>query len=372
VREQRSAYLPTAWASLTGAEALKNTRIAAGGLNNPVIYPRYANGVTVDQLITDFGRTSNLVKSSKMAAQARQNDVDATRDQVLLRVAETYYNVLRAHALLKVAQESVKERQTVVDQVTALAASKLKSAIDISFAKVNLADAQLLLVKAQDQVQSSYADLAEAMGLPSPQPFDLVEQPVPQAPDPNLHHLVEVAMRQRPELRAMASTWQATQDYAKAERDLSLPTVSAVGSAGLVPWHVSQLPDHYAAVGVNVNIPIFNGFLFSARRTQADLQSQAANQQLLDLQHRVARDVRVAWLQTQTARQRLSLTAQLLQQATLTLDLAQARYKLGLGSIVELSQAQLNMTQAQLESAAARYDYQIDMAALHYQLGMQP
>jgi len=83
----------------------------------------------------------------------------------------------------------------------------------------------------------------------------------------------------------------------------------------------------------------------------------------------VARDVRLAWLNAKTAYERLSLTAQLLKEAAQALDLAQARYKLGLGSIVELSQAQLNLTQAQTDNAGAKYDYQISRADLDYQIG---
>ena len=78
---------------------------------------------------------------------------------------------------------------------------------------------------------------------------------------------------------------------------------------------------------------------------------------------------RTAWLDAGTAYQRLAVTAQLLKEATLALDLAQARYKLGLSSIVELSQAQLNLTQAQIADSSAKYDFQIQSAALSYQIG---
>jgi outer membrane protein len=87
------------------------------------------------------------------------------------------------------------------------------------------------------------------------------------------------------------------------------------------------------------------------------------------LQNHVVRDVRTAWLESNSAFQRLGLTDQLLKSATQAEDLAQSRYKLGLSSIIELSQAQLNMTQAELESASARYDYEMQLSALSYQIG---
>jgi outer membrane protein len=121
---------------------------------------------------------------------------------------------------------------------------------------------------------------------------------------------------------------------------------------------------------LNINIPIFNGHLFSARRAEADFKAQAEAENLRDLEERTVRNLRVAWLNAKTGSERLDLTRQLLDQANLALDLAQARYKLGLGSIVELSQAQLNQTRAQIEHASAKYDYQIQLSVLNYEVGI--
>ena len=142
-----------------------------------------------------------------------------------------------------------------------------------------------------------------------------------------------------------------------------------MASAGLVPYRQDGLNSRYSAVGVNVNVPLANGGLFSARGAEAGLRARAEEQRLRDLENRVARDVRTAWLDARTAFLRLDLTQQLLTQATDASDLAQARYDIGLGSIVELSQAQLNKTRAELEQATARYDYQTRTAVLKFQIG---
>jgi outer membrane protein len=97
------------------------------------------------------------------------------------------------------------------------------------------------------------------------------------------------------------------------------------------------------------------------------LKTQATQDRLRDLQNRISRDVRTSWLNANTAYQRLSFTQQLLDQANLALELAQTRYKLGLSSIVELSQAQLQQTQAQISSTQAVYDYRLALALLRYQ-----
>ncbi len=370
ITEARSAYFPNAFGSLTGVGADRGSRLAAGGLNNPIIFNRYANGVTVSQLVTDFGRTKNLVKSSRFEAQAQQANVVATRADVLLRVDRAYYAALRAQAVLHVGQETVKSRQLVVDQVTALEKSKLKSSLDVSFANVNLAEADLFLVQAKDDLQAAFADLSRALGYPDQHVFDLTQEIKTATPPPELSQMVVDAMRDRPELANQRFNLQSAQSFAKAERDLWMPTISFLGSAGWVPDGQSALPDHYAAAGVNVNIPIFNGKLFSARRAEADLRAQAVDQNLKDLELRINRDVRVAWLNLNTAYQRLDLTSKLLDQASQALKLAQARYNLGLSSIVELSQAQLNETQAELEQGSAEYEYKIRTAELDYQAGL--
>jgi outer membrane protein len=369
VTQARSAYYPQAVGSLTGVEAEHDSRIAAGALNNPIIYDRYANGVTVGQLVTDFGRTHELVKSSSLHAQAEKENVTTSRADVLINVDRAYYSVLRAQAVLKVAEETVKDRQLVSDQITALEKNKLKSGLDVSFANVDLAQAQLLLIQAQNGVEASYADLSTALGYPDEKTFVLAEEPVPPAPSPDVSELISQALQNRPELVSRRLDVSSAQSYATAERDLWLPTISAVGAAGLTPYREEPLGSRYAAAGFNVNIPLFNGHEFGALRAEANAQARAQQRYLQDLQNGIVRDVRKAWLESNAAFQRLSVTQQLLNQATQALDLAQQRYKLGLSSIIELSQAQLNMTQAEITQASAKYDYETAISTLSYEIG---
>ena len=368
-REQKSAYYPTAVGSVTAAGAIPESRIAAGYLNNPIIYNRESNGLEVQQLITDFGRTSNLVGSARLGAKAASENAQQTAQDVLLAVNRAYFNVLRARAVHKVAEETVKERQVLTNQVTTLEKNKLKSMLDVSFAQVDLAQAKLLLVQAQNNEKASYADLATALGLANSQQFDLTEEPMPAAPLADPTDLVVQALQDRPDLSSARFSHEAAVRYARAERDLWMPTISATGEAGLTPAYQVPLTDRYAAAGINVNVPIFNGFLYSARHQEANLRAKAADQAMRDLADRISRDVRTAWLNTGTAYERMSVTAELLKEASLALDLAQGRYKLGLSSIVELSQAQLNLTMAQIDDTSAKYDFQIQSAALLYQTG---
>jgi outer membrane protein len=271
--------------------------------------------------------------------------------------------------VLHVAEETVKARQLVADQVGALAKSSLKSGLDVSFANVDLARSQLLLVQAQNDLQSSYAQLSEAVGYSNLRPFQLVEEPVPGAPPADVAPLIAEALRNRPEIVSQGLDVRSAQSYATAQRDLWFPTISAAGVIGVVPFRQDSLTSRYAAAGFNVSVPIFNGRLFNAEHAEATARAHVQEQYLRGLQNRIAQDVRTSWLNVISAYQRLSLTQQLLDQTTQAFDLAKGRYQLGLSSIIELSQAQLNLTEAQVTQVSARYDYESQTANLNYQLG---
>ena len=369
VRQVRSAYFPTVYGSVTGAEAESGSRIAAGGLNNPIILDRFAAGLSIGQLITDFGRTHDLVQSFGLRADAQRQDVESRRADVLLQVDRAYFNALRAGSVQRVAQDTVNARQLVVDQVTALAASNLKSGLDVSFARVNLAEAQLLLLQARNDVQAAFTALSAAMGLSEFMAYDLDDEPLPTQPPADSAALVAQALRERPDVISERVVGQAASKFADAERALWFPSISVVAAAGLAPYRQTGLNSRYSAVGFNVNVPLANGGLLSARGAEASLRARAEEQRLRDLENRVVRDVRTAWLDAQASFLRLDLTDQLLSHASDAADLAQARYDIGLGSIVELSQAQLNKTRAELEQATARYDYQTRTAVLRFQIG---
>jgi outer membrane protein len=162
----------------------------------------------------------------------------------------------------------------------------------------------------------------------------------------------------------------AAERLAKAEHALYFPTVGVLGTAGFAPAAEAQIPGRYGAIGMNISIPIFNGGLFKARQTEAELKAKAAGATVNDQQNSIIRDVRIAYLNAATAHDRMALTQELLQQAQLAMDLSQSRYDLGLAAIVELSQAQLNLTSAQIANTTARYDYQAQRINVDFQTGV--
>ena len=372
VREARSAELPDAVGDLTAVGAHTNTRITAGALNNPTVYDRAAGGLTVDQLITDFGRTHNLVKSAQSNTRAQLENERATAQDITLAVDQAFYQALTAQAVLKVAQQTLATRQATGEQIGALTQSKLRSTLDLSLADVQISQAQLLVLDAQNALASAMANLNAILGSENDTPYDLVDetpsnpQPAPAGPE----NLVQLAFRSRPDLAALQDRSLAARQFSAAEHDLTRPTVSALAIAGGTPVRADQiLSSWYGAAGANVSIPLFNGFEYTARAKEADLRAHAAQEQVRNLRDNIARDVRAAVLNAQIAFQRIGVTEQLFNQANTALELAQARYKVGLSGIVDLTQAQLAQTEAQIGFANARFAYQTALAAVRYQTG---
>ena len=367
-REVRSNFWPQAYANLTGVDARNNSRITAGGLNNPTVYTRAAGGATVTQLITDFGHTTNLVAGARLQARADEQSAAATKEDILLAVDQAFYNALQTHAVLRVAEQTVASRQLLSDQVSALTKSKLKSDLDLSFANVNLSQAKLLYLDALNNEKASLAALSAILGYSTLEAFDLVNDTQPLAPPPpDVDPLLAEAFAKRPEILALEFQSESADKLHQAAHDQLYPTISALAAFGDSPVRDDRIYGPYAAAGVNVEIPVFNGFLYSAKSREADLRAQATRQRLIDLRNRISRDVRTSRLAASTAFDRVSVSEQLLAQANLALDLAQTRYRLGLSSIVELSQAQLQQTQAEIGNAQAGYEYRLALAVLRYQ-----
>jgi len=372
VREARSAELPTAVGNLTAVDAHDNSRITAGALNNPIVYPRAAGGLTVGQLITDFGRTHNLIKSAQSNTRAQIENERATVQDITLAVDQAFYQVLTAQSVLRVAEQTIAARRATGEQIGALTQSKLRSTLDQSLADVQVSQAQLLVLDAQNALASAMAGLNAILGSESDTQYDLVDPTPasPQAAPANVEDLVQLAFRSRPDLAALQDRSLAAKQFSSAEHDLMRPTLSALAVAGGTPVRADQIASSwYGAAGANLSIPIFNGFAWSARAKEADLRAAAAQEQVRNLRNTVARDVRAAVLNAQIAFQRIGVTEKLLNQSNSALELAQARYRVGLAGIVDLTQSQLAQTEAEIGVANARYAYQTALAAVRYQTG---
>jgi outer membrane protein len=374
-RQTRAGYLPQLQAGAVAAQANNGSRFTFDGLRSTRLITHAGGGLDFHQLLTDFGHTTNLIASSKLYEKAQNARAQASTLDIVLITDQAFYSALEAQALVKVARQTVDTRKMTDQQITELTNNKLRSTIDLAFADEDLARAQLLLLDAQTQYSSAINALTSVLGFDRSMDYNLVESGAAvTSPPPDQDQLVQMALQQRPDLMALDYDQQAAKKYARAQWEQLMPTLDTMAVVGGTPVRDDTYftSSWFGAVGVDLEVPIFSGFRYTAQAHEADDRAQAAQENLRDLRDRVVRDTRDAWLQTNTSYQRIAVTEKLLKASKLGLQLAQARYKLGLSSIVELSQSQLEQTQASIENVNARYEYELSLAALNYQLGNLP
>lgn len=375
VGEARAAYLPTITGDITAVRAHDGGRLSADYLSSPRLLTHAGAGADLSQLITDFGHTHNLILSQKLAEEASKANALATTEDIVMATDLAFYNTLNAQAVVDVAAQTVKTRQATETQIGQLTKNNLRSTLDESFADVNLSQAKLMQLDAQNNADAEMAALDAVLGLDHGVQYRLVDDVAPlNPPPPGEDALVQKALQQRPDLQALTYDQKSSEKYARAQWEQMLPTISANATAGSVPIHVDEYytSNWWGAAAVNMNIPIFNGFLYSSQAKEAKFRAKATAEKSRDLRDRIVRDVHTAWLQANTDYQRLGVTAALVKQADMGLQLAQARYKLGLSSIVELSQAELQQTSAQIDNTEAEYRYRLSLTTLAYQIGTTP
>lgn len=373
VRERRADILPELSGNMTGVEAMTGTRLSSGSLTASTLAEHAGMGLQASQRIYDFGRTQNLIASEKLLERSRNSDLEATRQDIVLAVNQVFYAALEAQASVCVARQTILARQALVDQVKALTAAKLRSELDLSFAEVNLSQAQLLQLRMQNNFDAAMASLDAVLGIDHHIRYRLQDDP---GTDPilpgSLDELMKEAIANRPDLQSLE--WQRQSDLraSKAAKEKILPTISAIGAVGYTLTGASSyfVQDHYGAVGGNLSIPIFNGFRYSAESSAAHMQVHVDDERKRAKIEQIARDVKETWLSARTDLERVHVTQALLTQANTALDLAKTRYDLGLSSIVELSQAQLQQTEAAIGNANALSQYRLDLATIRYQTGV--
>ena len=265
VRQAQSAFLPTVIANIGGAAGTAdNTRIVSSALTVSTVLERASGSLVLSQLITDFGRTMHLTRSSKLKAGAEEWNVEATRSQLLLQVDGAYFGALEAKALVEVADDTVKTRRLLRDQIATLTKNQLRSELDASFAEVNYQEALLLESKAQNDLQSSYASLAALLGEPETAAFRLADSPAPGALPKEVAVLMSLAVKNRPDLQRLRLEHDSATEFAKAEAALSRPSLSVQGTTGVLPWRDKSLSQDYAAAGFVMSWPLITGGLITA------------------------------------------------------------------------------------------------------------
>jgi outer membrane protein len=372
--QTRSVYYPQVYADFA-------TVAGAGGINPRFVTPagamlrqnlsQYAGGVIANQRLYDFGFTSNLVESSEHAVDAQEQDVSARRAVVELNVQRSYLNSLKQRRLVQIAEDTIRVRGVIKSQIEALYRQQLKSKLDVDFVQVELTNAESALVRARNGLKASFADLNRAMGVAGPDDYVLEDISREIRPLPTLESLVERS-RQHPELKKAKEQRQSAEAKLRASKRQYFPTINAVASAGDFEVFDTDRRERTGAwwtASAGISLPLFTGFLIENQVAEARAQQAAADASAIDIEQLLTQQVTVSYLDLQSLAQQIKLQEELVKTANEALQLSRERYKLGLGSVVEVTQSEVALTAAQTKLAEAQYDYKIAEATLAYTVG---
>jgi len=350
----------------------------AGAQNKPTSYVESA-GFRADQLIYDFGQTAHKVLAERAGQEAAEKDIQTHKATVILRVQQAYIHCLRQTRLVEIAQETVRERGVLRDQIATLYKRELKSKLDLAFMSVELRNAEIQLLQAKNELRAAFAGLNNAMGVRGSEDYTLEDLPAASASSSTLETLITQALEDRPELLGTADRITQADERLSSAQAMNLPTIAAQGMSGVI--HFSDAPlNQYGGshpgqtnlwwgAGAMVSVPIFTGFLIENRVAEARQQKYKTEQRQVDLSNRIALEVTEAYLTLQTARQQIPVEEKEVESAHSALTLAKERYRLGLASIVDVTTATTALLLSEVRLSEARYAVQVGIAAVAFAIG---
>lgn len=373
--QARAIYYPRIEANFdtaAGAGRL-NPRFLVGGFLVQQNLSQYVGGVSVSQRIFDFGFTQHTVDSAHLAERAQELDINARQALVVLNVQGSYLTSLKHQRLVQIAEETVRERGIIKGQIEALYRQQLKSKLDLDLVQVELTNAESLLVKARNGLKSSFANLNRAIGIAGAEDYVLEDLPIQVRPQRPLDTLIGDSLT-HPEFRRAKELTASAEAKVTAAKRQYLPTVSAYASGGDFQVYDStrsqanQTGGWWAAGGF-VSMPLFTGFMIENQVREAKAQKAAAEAASTNIEQALTQQVTNSYLDTISFAQQIKLGEEQVRTSQEALNLAKQRYKLGLGSIVEVTQAEVGLTAAQTKLAEAQYDYKIAEVTLAYAAG---
>jgi len=373
--QTRSLYYPQVYANfdtISGVGGINPRFVAPAGAMLRQNLSQYTGGVIANQRLYDFGFTKNLVESSDLAARAQEQDVNSQRALVILNVQRAYLNSLKRRRLVQIAEETVRQRGIIRSQVDTLYRQQLKSKLDLDLVQVELTNAESALVKTKNDLKASFADLNRAIGITGPEDYVLEDVPIEVRPQRPLEALITDSLS-HPELQRAKEFARSAEARLQATKRLYLPTISAVASAGdyeVFDTSRNQRTGGWWTAGGLVSMPLFTGYLIENQVREASAQQVAAESGSQNIEQALTQQVTTAYLDTFTFEQLIKLAQEQVKTAQEALQLARERYRLGLGSIVEVTQSEVALFGAQTRLAEAQYDYKIAEVTLAYAAGL--
>lgn len=378
VEEARAPQLPQVTATALAEKTTGNfaprpgaTQITGGaGTWNGSLYNYYSAGVTATQLIWDFGQTPERWRAARINREASEFSAHAAETQVVSTVRQAYFQARAQKDLVTVAADAVANQEKHLAQTEGLVGQGLRPEIDRARARTDLANARVQLVSARNADANAHAVLAEAIGLPAGQAVEVGNDelgPLPEEDAP-LTKLVDTALQDRPEVASFQRQRQAQEALIRSARGAYGPTLAAQAGASAAGIELNNLVPNWYVEGL-LTWPLFQGGLTrgQVREAEATLGALVAQEDSFRLGVRV--NVEQAALAVQGAKANLSASHEAVTNAREQLRLAEGRYAAGLGSAIELGDAQVAATQAAAQEVGNRYALATARAALAGALG---
>jgi TolC family type I secretion outer membrane protein len=364
VGQARAGYYPQLSASAGyNRNAPGGTTSGAGG----TIYDSYSTGVSVNQTVFDFFKTSTQVKVQRLGADSSRADLEQAVSQVAFDVKKAYYGLLQARRLREANREAVASYQQHLDRAKKFFEVGLRPKFDVTKAEVDLSNARLNLLKAENSLRLARLGLGNAMGLPGEPPFDVEDSLAFQPYPASLDEALQKGYERRPDLRSIQFRREAAESSIDLAKKGYFPVLS--GNAGY-GYSGQEFPlDRGWNVGATLSVPLFSGFstAYQTDEARANLEILRANEELV--RQSVRLEIQQALLNLQEARDRVALADLEVRQAAENLELARGRYGAGVGSPIEVNDALLADINAKTAHTAALYDYRLAQASLEKATG---
>ncbi|MFP3868103.1 MAG: TolC family protein [Desulfobacteraceae bacterium] len=327
----------------------------------------FSHRFTLNQLLYDFGKTPGQVAESKANYQATNYDYANTRQQVVLNAKTSYFGYLATKRAVEVSEKNVELNQELVRQAQGFYRAGIRARIDVAKAEANLYDAESALIEAKNAFKISKVTLMNALGLKTWPYTDLKDildvQPIPIS----LEEARKLAFQRRPELLKNLSQQQSSQAAVQVAQSGYLPTLSA---SGIHSWRGSDYPLREGwTVGVGITFPLFEGLstVNDVRRAKSTLRSVEANEQVI--RQDITKEVEESYLDLVAAAEKIRARAKALESAQENLRLARGRYQAGIGSIIEVTDAQVQFFDSELNHIRSLYDHKVARAQLEKVIG---
>ena len=365
----RGAYFPTVTGFVDGG------RSQQPGAANTVAGPRssYGPSLSVNYLLFDFGGRRATVQGARESAFAVAYTHNRVVQSTVLQVEEAYFGYVSTRALRDAQRSAVAEAQASYNAARGRDSVGLATIADVLQARTAMAQAQLQLQTTEAQLQSARSALALAIGVPPTAPYDVAacaDDVEVGAVSASADSLIDVALRERPDLQAARASLAAARTDVQSARGAALPSLALSAGNGYTHSSLRPLTGRTYSLSLTVQIPLFDGGAKEYGIARAEALAQVAAAQAAAQRQTVISDVYTSYYDLQTAAQQVHTSDELLASATASMRAARARYSGGVGSIVDLLTAQAALADARAQQAQSRWTWAQALARLGYASGI--